>query len=325
MKRWLLLTNEELKRSTKLLVLLISGLIVAEIASLLYQIYDYQSTIEKTMRIEQISEMDAIARAGGALTFAQATDFYDSIIVLAMGMIILFAFWIWYRDWIGETKYIYRLLLLPGSRRAIFGSKMTALLLVVTSLIGIQWGLLLLSRNLYLWLLPDAQQITASINEYSIYMKLFYTMYPSDILFILLMTFIVISFVFMTVLLERSFRKGKSVLARRITWDCVDWRLYHFGLSIVSYFERFESTAHAILSRVHRALNVICVVQKSAVSPDASIRLKEKSHETISSTSDLWSDHSHNNRKLHRLHAVDQRSRLFARDRQWKIIANRKF
>lgn len=212
MKRWLLLTNEELKRSTKVLVLLISGLIVAEIASLLYQIYDYQSTIEKTMRIEQISEMDAIARAGGALIFAQATDFYDSIIVLAMGMIILFAFWIWYRDWIGETKYIYRLLLLPGSRRAIFGSKMTALLLVVTSLIGIQWGLLLLSRNLYLWLLPDAQQVTASINEYSIYMKLFYTMYPSDILFILLMTFIVISFVFMTVLLERSFRKGKAFL-----------------------------------------------------------------------------------------------------------------
>ncbi|HAB34099.1 MAG TPA: hypothetical protein DCE40_08380, partial [Exiguobacterium sp.] len=50
------------------------------------------------------------------------------------------------------------------------------------------------------------------INEYSIYMKLFYTMYPSDILFILLMTFIVISFVFMTVLLERSFRKGKAFL-----------------------------------------------------------------------------------------------------------------
>jgi len=212
MKRWLLLTNEELKRSTKLLVLLISGLIVAEIASLLYQIYDYQSTIEKTMRIDQISEMDAIAQVGGALTFAQATDFYDSIIVLAMGMIILFAFWIWYRDWIGETKYIYRLLLLPGSRRAIFGSKMTALLLVVTSLIGIQWGLLLLSRNLYLWLLPDAQQVTASINEYSFYMKLFYTMYPTDILFILVMTFIVISFVFMTVLLERSFRKGKAFL-----------------------------------------------------------------------------------------------------------------
>ncbi|WP_426273003.1 hypothetical protein [Exiguobacterium sp. R-17] len=212
MKRWLLLTNEELKRSTKLLVLLISGLIVAEIASLLYQIYDYQSTIEKTMRIEQISEMDAIARAGGALTFAQATDFYDSIIVLAMGMIILFAFWIWYRDWIGETKYIYRLLLLPGSRRAIFGSKMTALLLVVTSLIGIQWGLLLLSRNLYLWLLPEPQQVPASIDEYTRFLSAFYTMYPSDVLFILLLAFVVISFVFLTVLLERSLGRGKAML-----------------------------------------------------------------------------------------------------------------
>jgi len=212
MKRWLLLTNEELKRSTKLLVLLISGLIVAEIASLLYQIYDYQHSVEATMRIEQISELDAIEQGGGALTFAQAIDFYDSIIVLAMGMILLFAFWIWYRDWMGETKYIYRLLLLPGSRRAIVASKLTAVLLVVASLIGIQWVLLLLSRNLYLWLLPDAQQVTASINEYSFYMKLFYTMYPTDILFILLMTFIVISFVFMTVLLERSFRKGKAFL-----------------------------------------------------------------------------------------------------------------
>ncbi len=60
---------------------------------------------------------------------------------------------------------------------------MTALLLVVASLIGIQWVLLLLSRTLYLWLLPDAQQVTASINEYSFYMKLFYTMYPSDIFY----------------------------------------------------------------------------------------------------------------------------------------------
>jgi len=212
MKRWLLLTNEELKRSTKLLVLLISGLIVAEIASLLYQIYDYQHSIEATMRIEQISEMDAIERGDGPLKFAVAIDFYDSIIVLAMGMIILFAFWIWYRDWMGETKYIYRLLLLPGSRRAIFASKMTALLLVVTSLIGIQWVLLLLSRNLYLWLLPEPQQATSSINEYTKFMSAFYTMYPSDVLFILLLAFIVTSFVFLTVLLERSFGRGRAIL-----------------------------------------------------------------------------------------------------------------
>ncbi|WP_294742155.1 hypothetical protein [uncultured Exiguobacterium sp.] len=236
MKRWLLLTNEELKRSTKLLVLLISGLIVAEIASLLYQIYDYQHSVEATMRIEQISELDAIEQGGGALTFAQATNFYDSIIVLAMGMIVLFAFWIWYRDWMGETKYIYRLLLLPGSRRAIFASKMATLLLVVASLIGIQWVFLLLSRTLYLWLLPDAQQVTASINEYSFYMKLFYTMYPSDILFILLMTFIVISFVFMTVLLERSFRKSKAFLLVGLTGIALiaGWIVIGVTLSAIS-------------------------------------------------------------------------------------------
>jgi len=236
MKRLLLLTNEELKRSTKLLVLLISGLIVAEIASLLYQIYDYQHSVEATMRIEQISELDAIEQGGGPLLFAQATNFYDSIIVLAMGMIVLFAFWIWYRDWMGETKYIYRLLLLPGSRRAIVASKMTTLLLVVASLIGIQWVLLLLSRTLYLWLLPDAQQVTASINEYSFYMKLFYTMYPSDILFILLMTFIVISFVFMTVLLERSFRKSKAFLLVGLTGIALiaGWIVIGVTLSAIS-------------------------------------------------------------------------------------------
>jgi len=86
---------------------------------------------------------------------------YISPILLCIGVLSFYVFFIWYRDWFGRHTFIYRILMLPTARRNIYFSKLTAILLFVFSLISFQ----LLMLPIHQWLVK--LNIPAELRENS--------------------------------------------------------------------------------------------------------------------------------------------------------------
>lgn len=212
MKKFFMLSNEEIKRSFKLYLSILTILVIVELTSVVYQILHYQSKLEDLMKKERLTEMEAVDQLNGPLTFGDATNYFKYMIAIGIMFTILYAFQIWYRDWYGESKYIYRLLMLPGKRITILLSKLTTVLVFVCGFMGIQWITILLSRRLYEWLLPEHLQAASKIIGESAALNMLYTFNVIDTFVILALALFVITMVFLFVLTERSYQKGKALL-----------------------------------------------------------------------------------------------------------------
>lgn len=129
-----------------------------------------------------------------------------------MAIVVIYAIQIWYRDWLGETKYIYRLLMLPGSRASIFFSKLTTVFLIIVSFIGIQWCVLQSGFYLFNWLIQPEYQNQIDLSPVENVMSEFYTTNLIDMGIILAISLFIVSYIFLLILIERSFRKGKAII-----------------------------------------------------------------------------------------------------------------
>lgn len=210
MKQYLMLTNEELKRSWKMIISVILAMASIEILTVVGRVIYHERQVQDYMSYAKVSESDAI-RAIEKLSFEQASSYFSYFILIGVVLVILYAVQIWYRDWLGESKYIYRLLLLPGSRAKIFFAKWTSLALVIISFIGLQWVVIQLSFVIFNWMIKDDYRATATLGL-SRTLKQLYTMNLSDVLVFVTLALFIVSFLFMLVLLERSYRKIKGLL-----------------------------------------------------------------------------------------------------------------
>ena len=59
-------------------------------------------------------------------------------IALCIAALIIYVFFIWYRDWLGKNTFAYRLLMLPTARMNIYLAKATTILLFVLGLVALQ-------------------------------------------------------------------------------------------------------------------------------------------------------------------------------------------
>ncbi len=209
MKQYLMLTNEELKRSWKMIVSVVLALASIEILTVVGRVIYHERQIKEYMSYSKLTESEAL-RSFGKLSFGLASVYFGYIVLVGIVLVILYAVQIWYRDWFGESKYIYRLLLLPGSRAKIFFAKFTSLALVIISFIGLQWVVIQLSYAIFNWLIKDDYR-TSSFNI-PIELNQLYTMNLIDTLILVVLALFIVSFLFMLVLLERSYRKVKGLL-----------------------------------------------------------------------------------------------------------------
>ncbi|WP_214721272.1 hypothetical protein [Exiguobacterium sp. s192] len=210
MKQYLMLTNEELKRSWKMIVSIILAMASIEILTVVGRVIYHERQVQEYMGYAKLTESEAL-RSFGKLSFEQASAYFSYFILIGAVLVILYAVQIWYRDWLGESKYIYRLLLLPGSRAKIFFAKWTSLALVIISFIGLQWVVIQFSHVIFNWLIQDEYRASSSL-QLSIELKQLYTMSLSDLLLFVVLSLFIVSFLFMLVLLERSYRKTKGLL-----------------------------------------------------------------------------------------------------------------
>ncbi|WP_214804534.1 hypothetical protein [Exiguobacterium sp. s46] len=211
MKQYIQLTNEEIKRSFKLYVIVVLVMAAIELVSVVAQVMYHERKVENFMELNRVSVAEALKQID-TLGYSEASSFFSYMTLIGMAIVVIYAIQIWYRDWLGETKYIYRLLMLPGSRASIFFSKLTTVFLIIVSFIGIQWCVMQLGFYLFDWLIQPEYQNQIDLSPVQNVMSEFYTTNLIDMGIILAISLFIVSFIFLLILIERSFRKGKAVV-----------------------------------------------------------------------------------------------------------------
>src|SRR4051812_22546369 len=124
MNHYLKLVNFEVKRFWKLFIALIPIIIVTQIVGEIITSLTYRNNANEIMRREQMIESEYVSQYGAySLQRFIYTEYFILSIVFAAAVLIIYVFFIWYRDWLGKSSFIYRLLMLPTARRHVYFAK----------------------------------------------------------------------------------------------------------------------------------------------------------------------------------------------------------
>lgn len=143
-------------------------------------------------------------------------EIYALPVMICIVSLLIYAFVIWYRDWLGRGTFIYRLLMLPQPRAYLYLAKLAAMLLFIFSLLSLQLALLLVIEGIFSAIMPAEFRLEARFadlvagNELIAFLlpispKVFLQYYGMGIVLLLA--------AFTASLLERSRRPAGIVLA----------------------------------------------------------------------------------------------------------------
>lgn len=208
MNDYLKLVNFEVKRFSKLFLTIIVAVIVTQIIGAFITSFSYMDRVEKMMAQNQLGESQYVLEYGAYnLQEFIFSGYFILSVVFAASILIIYVFFIWYRDWLGKSSFIYRLLMLPTARRNIYFAKLTAILLFVLCLVGIQIALLEVAQQIIHGIIPD--QLRADLSKAYVYsFDVLSFLYPkTPLLFALLygLGATVVAVVFTAILFERSY------------------------------------------------------------------------------------------------------------------------
>jgi len=137
MKNYLQLVNFEINRFFKLYLILIGLTIVSQLSGAMIVSKIYMKNAKQMMAKRQFS-MNQYIEEYGTFSFGQFTysEWFLLPIFFCIAILIIYVFFIWYRDWFGKNTFIYRLLMLPLERITIYFAKLTTIMLLVLGLIA---------------------------------------------------------------------------------------------------------------------------------------------------------------------------------------------
>ncbi len=129
-------------------------------------------------------------------------------ILLCAVVLMIYVFFIWYRDWLGKNTFSYRLFMLPTARIHIYLAKATTILLYVLGLVALQLLLLPVESQVLQWMVPSEFRTDLSINYITSLQDLSILFPNTFIEFVLYYGggMIAVFIVFTAILFERSFR-----------------------------------------------------------------------------------------------------------------------
>ncbi|WP_028562859.1 hypothetical protein [Paenibacillus pinihumi] len=211
MNRYLKLVHMEVHRFRYLMLFLMGIILIFQVGAIISVLSDelslkWENPAYSSVRQPFVPE--------GMLSFTwviSQTNFYFIIpIFISIAVIGLYIFFIWYRDWLGKSTFIYRLLMLPGARCQIYLAKLTAILIFVFGLVSYQLLLLPVEKLLFQMMVPAEWRVDSYWPEVisanlALDMLLprnveqFFTIYGAGIMAVLI--------IFTAILLERSYRR----------------------------------------------------------------------------------------------------------------------
>jgi len=156
MNRYLKLVNFEFNRFFKLYLVLIGITIVTQIIGVIYDANKYLADANEAIYKDLMPKSQFIEARGlfSLLKLVESPWFLGPIAICAT-VLLIYVFFIWYRDWLGKNTFSYRLLMLPTSRLNIYLAKATTIVLFVLGLIALQLLLFLIEGHILKWIVPD--------------------------------------------------------------------------------------------------------------------------------------------------------------------------
>lgn len=130
-------------------------------------------------------------------------------VVACIAVIGFYIFFIWYRDWIGRSPFIYRLLMLPTPRRQLYLSKLSAILIFTFSLVAFQVLIVFLLLGLYELTVPAELQRSSHEMDVFLAVELWEVLLPKALdqfVFSYGLGIVGVLVLFTAILMERSYR-----------------------------------------------------------------------------------------------------------------------
>lgn len=208
MKYYLKLLNFEVNRFFKLYLTLIGLIIVSQFIGAIVVSKGYMNGVDQVMYKNQLS-MSQYIKNYGSFSFEQfvGSEWFMLPIFFSIAMLMIYVFFIWYRDWFGKNTFIYRLLMLPTERITIYFSKLTTIIFFVLGLVALQIVFISIEIQIVNSIIPTDLQSHFSI--YDIYsLEMLDRVYPNTLTEFFLIYGVGLIFVavlFTAILIERSY------------------------------------------------------------------------------------------------------------------------
>lgn len=208
MNHYLKIVNFEVKRFWKLFVTIVIVVGLAQIIGAILNSFSFKNGAKETMMQEQIMESEFVLKFGPySLRNFLFSEYFMLSVMFAATVLVIYVFFIWYRDWLGKSSFIYRLLMLPTARRNVYFAKLTAILLFVLCLVGVQVVLLEIVEQITRSIIPEQLRVDEGI-VYTYSNEVLTLLYPQTVLQFVLtygLGLTVVAVVFTAILFERSY------------------------------------------------------------------------------------------------------------------------
>jgi len=208
MKNYLKLLNFEVNRFFKLYLTLIGLIIVSQFIGAIVESKVYMDRTDQEMYKNQLSMSQYIERHGVfSFNYVFESEWFLLPIFFSIAMLMIYVFFIWYRDWFGKNTFIYRLLMLPTERITIYFAKLTTIMFLVLGLVTLQILLIPIEIQIVNSIIPTDFQSNFSFYHFSSF-EIWGWMYPNTFTeFILIygVGLIFVAVLFTAILIERSY------------------------------------------------------------------------------------------------------------------------
>ncbi|MFJ8519537.1 hypothetical protein [Lysinibacillus xylanilyticus] len=208
MKNFFKLLNFEVNRFFKLYLTLIGLIIVSQFVGAVVVSKGYMTDVDQVMYKKQLS-MSQYTKDYGSYSFDRfvGSEWFLLPIFFSIAVLMIYVFFIWYRDWFGKNTFIYRLLMLPTERITIYFSKLTTIMLFVLGLVALQIVLISIEIQIVNSIIPTDLQSHFSIYDFDS-LEMLDWVYPNTLTEFFLIYGVGLTFVavlFTAVLIERSY------------------------------------------------------------------------------------------------------------------------
>ncbi|MGG0717256.1 hypothetical protein ABE096_06605 [Robertmurraya massiliosenegalensis] len=210
MNRYLKLVNFEFERFVKFYLVLIGVTILSQIVGLIITSKSYMSQANEEIYVNLMPQSDFLDQYGmmSFYNFSQ-TGWFMGPIALCIVALLIYVFFIWYRDWFGKNTFSYRLFMLPTERINIYFAKATTILLFVLGLVALQILLFPIESQVLKWMVPPEFRMDMSVLEITENLYFLYLLFPKTLIEFVLFYgtgMIAVFVIFTAILFERSYR-----------------------------------------------------------------------------------------------------------------------
>lgn len=224
MKNFMNLLRFEIGRFWKLYMVLLAVTVISQIVGTIWMARRQLKRAQDEMLMSQ-QTMEQYTMQSGKISFEQLvySPWFQMPVLLCVAVLMIYVFFIWYRDWFAKGSFIYRLLMLPTARIQIYFSKLSTIMLYVLGLVAVQTWLMQLNIKIFNGIIPSAlrDDIPLAILYNRDFLDWFYPNTILDFLLLYGLGLLFVAVIFTCILFERSYGWRGIVLAALYATLCM--------------------------------------------------------------------------------------------------------